>query len=251
MLSFKNAGSGVVWVALLLGLGACSQDKHTFISTSSLPTTVQIKDAYSENIIWMKEIPVGHKLVLDFDRPLEIEPLWANMQPATKMQWKLFEVRTDLKRWTVLEKHKVELPGTQIIMKVTYRKAPEFPPGYKAPGTPPGAPPETATPPTVLVPATDGKAPKTAGPTTAPAPGATTSPANESEMELDLLAEPATKPAPATAPATSPATKPATQPAMMAPMQMTPVSAPKKEPAKAPAATPVAPPTADPALDLP
>jgi hypothetical protein len=139
-------------VLLAVGLisAGCSQDKHVFKSTIHQPVNVEVYDTASDQVLWRKEVPVGQKLVLDFDRPLEIEPAWTNMQPATSMQWRIYrddETQNLEERFKWKEAHLEHFPGTPIMLRVSYRPAPEYPPGYTPPDM--SAPPVEEAPTTI------------------------------------------------------------------------------------------------------
>lgn len=202
-----------------LGLGACSQDKHVFKSTIHLPVNVEVYDTASDQVLWRKEVPVGQKLVLDFDRPLEIEPMWANMQPAKLMQWRMYRDDETLnleERYKWKEAHVVHLPGTPILLRRSYRPAPEYPPGYTPPDmsatqpeptleeVPEAAPVESAEP---AEPMTAEEAPPTDPTLEAPE---STEPVVPETMEPILTPAPEvdTTPEPAPAPEMSPAPTP-------------------------------------------
>ena len=158
-------------LTVITTLAGCSQDKHTFESTVYRPTSLALIDTAGETTLWQMDIPVEHKLVVDFDRMPEVEPIWANMRPATKMSWRLYNVREPRpKQWDSMK-----LPGTPIKMRVTYRPAPEYPPHHAlARGA---AQPQTmVTEKTQVVPA-DAPATEPAAPTTEPAIAPATEPA--------------------------------------------------------------------------
>ncbi len=98
-----------------------SLDRHVYESTVQLPTNVAVVEPYSGEVLWSMEVPVEHKLTLDFSRKNEAEPASVSGHPATSMSWKLSGARK--------ESGKVSLPGTPVGMKVSYRQAPEFPEG--------------------------------------------------------------------------------------------------------------------------
>ena len=135
----RSVVAPVTLVALVLTLGACSQDKHVFRSTVFSPKTIELRDMVSRRVIWSKEVPVGYELVLDFDTPYEKAPFRIGTEPPTKLTWHMKRVETDLP--STIEKGKVKLPGVNVIMEVTIRDVPEYPPGYS-----PGPPPATSQP---------------------------------------------------------------------------------------------------------
>ncbi|BAM05357.1 hypothetical protein [Phycisphaera mikurensis] len=78
--------------AVLLPSAGCSADKHTFYSTTTAPKSVDVRYVESGQTAWSKDIPEGHELTLNFNRPGE--GLFRSMPktPATKMKWKLKQV---------------------------------------------------------------------------------------------------------------------------------------------------------------
>lgn len=122
-----------------------SGDRHVFYSTVQLPTNVAVVEPYSGDVLWSMEVPVEHKLIVNFERSGELEPVSVSTQPSTAMKWKLFGANA--------ESGTVELPGTAVAMRISYRPRPEYPEGKVpesmrqeiAPITPaPAATPENA-----------------------------------------------------------------------------------------------------------
>ena len=169
-------GSPLRNVMLLVGLGlvlvGCSMDKHVFVSSVDKPMSVALVDHHRDRTLWEMDIPVQHKLVLDFDRPYEFEPLRANMEPATKMSWRLYNLSPKLGRHIPTEWHRRDLPGTPFMIKVSLRPAPEFPPELQPTEPPPPATMRTLSTETDTM-------PSTTGPDTAPAAEMDTLPAME------------------------------------------------------------------------
>ncbi len=117
-----------------------STDRYEYASTPNLPTNIKLVDAYSGDVFWEREIPVGQTLIINLDRKGEMELLSVSGRPATKVTWKIYG--PDLNK--PLEKGQKELPGIPVMLKVGYRPAPEYPADYspskpvakrKAPGT--------------------------------------------------------------------------------------------------------------------
>ena len=110
---------------------ACSQslDRHIYTSTAARPTTVTVYDALTQQQLWAKEIPVGQTLMLDFDRAGEDEKKLVTLKPATTLKWKLY---VDDPNATVAD-DEMDLPGTPITMKVTYRTDSQPAPGSSQP----------------------------------------------------------------------------------------------------------------------
>jgi hypothetical protein len=112
-------------IAAAASLGACaSQDKHVFVSTHQLPTTVTLVTALNQqNVLWSKEIPVGHELEVDFDRSdEEVEVASVKMLPAKVMKWEVRKIDES----EAVEKAELQLSGDPVMLKVSYRK-PERP----------------------------------------------------------------------------------------------------------------------------
>lgn len=120
-------------LALTLTLSSigCSNDKHVFVSTVNQPTTVILLDTYKSQAVWEMDIPVNHKLVLDFDgteagKSSEgVAPSWVN--------WKLYRA-DDLptntgraRKGTLVSSDRVDLTGAKILMQASYRPSPELP----------------------------------------------------------------------------------------------------------------------------
>ena len=120
-------------LALTLTLSSlgCSNDKHVFVSTVNQPTTVILLDTYKSQAVWEMDIPVNHKLVLDFDGTEAgtssegVAPNWVN--------WKLYRA-DDLptntgraRKGTLVSSDRVDLTGAKILMQASYRPSPELP----------------------------------------------------------------------------------------------------------------------------
>jgi hypothetical protein len=125
-------------------LPACSEDKYEFDSTMSLPTTVTLYNPLTDKAVWMKEIPVNHKLVLDFDAEGDDAPFEVDSHPATLLSWEVYEYGSQ----TPVESNEMDLSGAPVLIKVSYRSAPEYPSGYResAEIASPPAPAATYTP---------------------------------------------------------------------------------------------------------
>ena len=144
----RPAVASVTLVAVALTLAACSQDRHVFRSTVFSPKTVEVRDMVSRRVIWTKDVPVGYQLVMDFDTPYEMAPYRIGTNPPTELTWYIARSESDVPR--KIEKGKLRLPGVNVIIDVTLRPVPEYPPGY-SPGPPEGEaeptpPPATAVP---------------------------------------------------------------------------------------------------------
>ena len=137
-----------ITITCLLGLGcllsACSSsaDRNVYHSTPWSPKTIMVRDTLSHKIIWEKDIPVNHRLVLDFDRPGDYPPFRISHDPAKEMIWSLTQDGTK----KLVEQGRFQLQGVSILISMKIRESPEHPSGYVSPtddvGTavPPDAP---------------------------------------------------------------------------------------------------------------
>ena len=115
----------------LSSLGCAAKDKHVFISTVNQPTTVVLLDTYKSEAVWEMDIPVNHKLVLDFEGTTSgrsadgVSPSWVN--------WKLYradDLPTDTgraRRGKLIDSDRVDLTGKKILMQTSFRPSPEIP----------------------------------------------------------------------------------------------------------------------------
>lgn len=120
--------SAISALALAATLMGCSMDRHVYRSTVDLPTTISIEDPYNNQSLWQMDIPVGLDLTIDFDREGELEVASVSGLPATSMQWKLIDQRNK-----GIDHGAIALPGTPVVIRVTYRPAPEYPQAYTGP----------------------------------------------------------------------------------------------------------------------
>ena len=113
----------VAWLAVV-GMVGCSQDIHVFESTPSQPVTIALVDPLTDTTMWEMDVPVDHKLKLDLNRRVELGPFYADMRPATKLTWRVYP----LKGFSAVEKDQLQLPGREVMIRVSYRPGPEYPP---------------------------------------------------------------------------------------------------------------------------
>jgi hypothetical protein len=117
---------------ILSAMGCAAKDKHVFVSTVHQPTTLTLLDVYQEQSVWEMDIPVNHKLVVNFENNTSegvsasgTAPSWAN--------WELYrsdDQPTDTgraRKGTLIQSDKVDLTGMRVRMQVSYRPAPEMP----------------------------------------------------------------------------------------------------------------------------
>ena len=127
--------TSVMLIVAALSLAACSQDRHVFRSTVFSPKTIAVRDMVSRRVIWSKDVPVGYKLVMDFDSPYEIAPFRIGSNPPKTLTWNINRIEPGtlphiLDTLLKSKKGKLSLPGVNIIIDVTLRPVPEYPPGY-------------------------------------------------------------------------------------------------------------------------
>jgi hypothetical protein len=179
--------------AALVSTACTSTDRHLYESTVMRPTNVAVADATTGNVLWSYEIPVGYAMLLDFEVPGQIEPLKVNDTPAKLLKWSLRPITgktdpfDDYPLARAEKKGRVELPGVDVIQRVSLRPAPEYPEGYVKPETA-NAKPATAPAPTPA-------------PETAPAPAPEATPATQPATESTPAPAPVEEAAPAGEPA--------------------------------------------------
>lgn len=131
---FKRALSVLVALPLIaLALGCQAQDRHVFHSTVFLPITIELIDTYRSESAWSMDIPVNHKLVMQFDGNPN-GATGADGSSARWVKWELYRAG-DLptkagkkqRLGTLISNDKVDLTGKRVRMVVSYRQAPELP----------------------------------------------------------------------------------------------------------------------------
>ncbi len=114
-------------LAALAGLSGCaSQDIHIYESTVDKPITVAVVDPIRDVTLWEMDVPVAHKLKLDLDRQPEFEPVYADMRPARSLSWRVYHENGG----NPIESDRMDLPGIPVLLRISYRPAPEMPPGF-------------------------------------------------------------------------------------------------------------------------
>jgi hypothetical protein len=132
MTSFPRAMTLVLALTLTLSaLGCAAKDRHVFVSTVNQPTTIVLVDTYTSEAVWEMDIPVNHKLSLDFDGTTAgqssdgVSPRW--------VIWELYradDLPTDTgkaRKGTLIQNDRVDLTGMKILMQTSYRPGPEIP----------------------------------------------------------------------------------------------------------------------------
>lgn len=115
-------------LALTLSVG-CSRDRHEINSTHHLPATLTLIDTVHDQTVWSMDIPAGQRLVYDFNYDnAQHEALKSPNAPANTMTWWVFPAHAQGNYGSynpakALDTGVVELPGTPILQRVTYREA--------------------------------------------------------------------------------------------------------------------------------
>lgn len=119
---------------MLMTVGCASQDRHVFVSTVHRPTTLALVDVDQNQSVWEMDIPVNHKLVMDFDNNFHGKTNKLGQSPSW-VDWQLY--RSDDRyhpndKGVLVQHGKVDLTGTPVRMQVTYRPSPEEPGSLEA-----------------------------------------------------------------------------------------------------------------------
>ena len=117
---------------LIVAINGCSRDIHQFYSTMDSPKTIKVIETGTNNVVWVKEIPVNHRLMVDFNRTWQIEGFTGVKPelPANRMKWSLYKGGTIFFR---TDGGSVKLSGIPVRLDMEVRSTPEFPPDYKVP----------------------------------------------------------------------------------------------------------------------
>ncbi len=99
------------------GAGA-SNDVHTYVSTSHLPTTVSVLDTRTGEKTLTVEVPVGQQLVLSFHDHDDDEATG-----RANLNWALMPAGNS---WGSLSNRTVVAPQSARRIELSYRRAPEF-----------------------------------------------------------------------------------------------------------------------------
>ena len=139
-----------------LALAACSSDKHLYHSSVDRPTTIAVYDPIEDKPLWLKKIPVGYSLEIDLDHEGDRDGSKVDPRPATSLAWRMYARGEESGRPNSPKKHAQrmnrtgkshgseyasdtdaagsgeyfgleDLPGTPVVIKVTYRPSPEYP----------------------------------------------------------------------------------------------------------------------------
>ncbi|MCX5662276.1 MAG: hypothetical protein NTW19_21565 [Planctomycetota bacterium] len=116
----KRFSGGLFVAGLLVLMTGCA--KSTYISTPELPTTLLVSETSTDKVLWSMDIPVQHKVKIRFSHPNQVDMFHTGANPATEMSWDLYTLNGD-----EITDGKVSLPGTNVLLNVQYRPAPEQP----------------------------------------------------------------------------------------------------------------------------
>ncbi len=132
MPSFPRTLLLLLAMTLTLSLMGCSTgDQHVFVSTVQQPTTLTLLDSNVNQSVWEMDIPVNHKLVMDFEN--DTHNTDAQGKAECWVNWELYrsdDQPTDTgrnRKGTLVQSDRVDLTGAQVRMQVSYRPAPEMP----------------------------------------------------------------------------------------------------------------------------
>lgn len=125
-MQYRNAALAAAVFVPALALTGCSQDRQTFSSTVFRPLTISVRDQVSKQIVWDYDIPVHHRLVVDFARPGDAPPFKLGRGPADRMTWKLIDDTSG----KAVEKGVAALTGLPVILEASVRPGPELPPSH-------------------------------------------------------------------------------------------------------------------------
>lgn len=104
----------------------CTANRYTFESSAFSPKTVEVVDQLAQETLWAMDVPVGQKLILDFDSEREGGVFTHDPTPPQTMSWEL----QPASRHTLFSQHyiggtidqgKVQLPGNPVVTRVTLR----------------------------------------------------------------------------------------------------------------------------------
>lgn len=121
----------------LLAMGCSTSDKHVFVSTAHQPTTLALLDTYQNQSVWEMDIPVNHRLVLDFGNNPQGQPADGSGAPSW-VNWKLYRIDGQpadtgrAHKGVLVDSDRVDLTGMKVRMQVSYRPSPELPGSLEA-----------------------------------------------------------------------------------------------------------------------
>ncbi|MHB1156380.1 MAG: hypothetical protein ACYC26_06010 [Phycisphaerales bacterium] len=107
------AGCGTANMTYVMSL-----DRHSFLSTPSLPLTFVLRDTIEGKELLRIDIPINKTLVVDLDHDATWIPNQGGAAPATKIHWEI--VDSDSFITGLLSNHQ-DLPGNDVMMKLEVR----------------------------------------------------------------------------------------------------------------------------------
>lgn len=122
-----------MWLAVVLvfaGMTGCVENAQVYESTELFPTSVDLVDVRSKEVVWTMDIPVRHKLKMEFWHETGIATKW---QAPTKVVCRLYT--TDFYSKTIYKKTiPLDIP---VLVTVRHRSVPEYalPPMFVQPPT--------------------------------------------------------------------------------------------------------------------
>lgn len=121
-----NRGLAILTIVLLIGAAGCTKfpygasfDRHNFLSTPSRPLTVSIEDALTREELVRIDVPIGKKVVIDFDHEIDWSAGPSSAMPAEEVRWEVFPPN---KKMSGPLRNKMVLSGNPVRMKVTVRE---------------------------------------------------------------------------------------------------------------------------------
>jgi len=132
MPSFSRALVFAFALPMIVLTQGCSKDKHVFYSSVMRPATVTLIDTYRSEEVWSMDIPVNHRLSLDFKGNAPGKGGNA-AGGSSSVTWKLQAVSDKPtssgygKAGKSIDSGTIDLTGKRVGMKTSYRESPEMP----------------------------------------------------------------------------------------------------------------------------
>jgi hypothetical protein len=90
-------GFTILTLALAFAAGGCTKfpygasfDRHNFVSTPSRPMTIILEDALTREELLRIDVPIGKKVVIDFDHKTDWAAGPSSAMPAEEVRWQVF-----------------------------------------------------------------------------------------------------------------------------------------------------------------
>ena len=110
---------GLLGTMLLTAMVGCVENTQSYESTELYPTSIDLVDIRSKEVIWTMDVPVRHKLELEFWHERGIATKW---QPPTKVVYRLYPMGS-YRKMTYESSIPLNIP---VLVKVRHRPAPEY-----------------------------------------------------------------------------------------------------------------------------